>query len=516
VHWDELEPVEGQYNFSLFDAQISSMRASNVLTGLQFIVGRSSPPWLMRRCGSFLTKDTAPQNTGPYPCYFEPSCSYNASMLALIQALADHFETTWGTNGKDQILYWHLSEGTTGDEFCYHGTPSANAENQALPPCGRVGYSVSASEWATFRLELWRFAAGANAKNAAWLKLLMNPGGDFGDLDALWAISPSAYTKDGRLSHQYGFNSEEPTFWRGKLVQSDEFSSRRERGELQQTFALPEWQVSPIKNTFALILSALSGNLDMLQYGLALFTDNTPDIRPLVFFDKYAPMRNPSAPETTRGFIAFRDVIDLADTARFPEGEYGLLIDPSRQRLYDRAMLNASLTAGPIFYNMRVSILTETYINPSRVQKIKDQYLLANGSFYWIGALDALSTNENNITFGDFGVNMSSARNYGRFVSQINTLQTSYGRFRCGGSSLASTMRASDAEMHGRYCREFNLSATPELRLVVDLGLQCSSGPSNVVWLNLTYYDDGQAGSFRVLYSGIGGQKQAGAQITKV
>ena len=516
VSWDELEPSEGVYNWSMVDNQIYGMRAKGIYSGLQFLVGRNAPQWLMTRCGTFLTNNTSVQNFGPYPCYFEPQCSYNSSVTKLVQATADWFENTWGSVGKSQILYWHLSEGTTGDEFAYHGDPSSDGVDTTKPPCGRWNYSISkATTWFEFRRYLWRVGAEANMKNVAWLKLLMNPSSNFADLDDLWAISPTAYTKDGKLSHQYGFDSEAATFNRVLVTQFDEFTSRRERGEFQDTYLLTEWQYAPIKNTWALFHSALTGQLDMLQYGLSLFKDNTPDTRPLYFYDKYAPFRNPAADATTRGFVSFRNVIDVADVIRFPETEYGVLIDPARMQLYSKALQNASVTAGPLYYPMRVSVLTETYINPARVKKIKDAYLLPTGQFYFIGALDATATNENNMTFGDFGINMSSTRNYGKFVTQLNIDGSSYGRFRCGSGATLASIKASDGEMHGRYCCEFNLSATPELLLKVDQGLQCFPGAANNVWINLTYYDDTTAGSFQVFYASSQGKKQAGAVVSK-
>ena len=517
VSWDDLEPVEGMYNWTLIDDQIYGMRAKGIFTGLQFLVGRNAPSWLMTRCGTFLTNNTAVQNFGPYPCYFEPACSYNSSVTKLIQAIADRFEVKWGVEGQSQILYWHLSEGTTGDEFAYHGDPASDGVDKTKPPCGRWDYSISkTTTWYDFRRYLWRFAAAANLKNVAWLKLLMNPSSNFADLDDLWAISPTAYTKDGQLSHKYGFDSEAATFNRGFITRFDEFTGRRERGEFQDTYLLAEWQYAPIKNTWALFHSALSGQLDMLQYGLSLFKDNTPDPRPLYFYDKYAPLRDPTSPGTTRGFVSFRDVVDVADVNRFSEAEYGVLIDPNRLGLYTKAMQNASLTAGPVYYPMRVSILTETYINPARVKKIKDAYLLPTGRFFALGALDAMSSNDNNITFSDFGINMATTRNYGKFVTQLNIDGSSNGRYRCGGGSTLATIKASDSEMHGRYCREFNLSATPELLLAVDSGLQCFSGAANNVWINVTYYDDATAGSFQVFYSSAQGKKQAGAVIEKI
>jgi hypothetical protein len=513
VSWDQLEPTEGVYNWTLIDNQIFGMRAHGILSGIQFLVGRNAPPWLMTLCGTFLTTNTSAQNMGPYPCYLEPRCSYNASVIKLIQATGDYFHAHWSTIGPAQILYWHLSEGTTGDEFAYHGDPVSDGVDTTLPPCGRVGYSIDRGVWSNFRYYLWDVGAKANAQNEAWLKLLMNPSSDLSDLDKLWQISPSAYVKDGLLSHQYGFNSEVPTVNRISVTVHDDFISRRSRGEFQDTYLLAEWHYAPIKNTWALFASALNGGLDMLEWGASLFTDNTPDTRPLFFFDKYAPLRNPDAPGSSRGFLVFRDIIDLADTTRFPEATYGALINPAKTGAYNSAMATAAATAGPVYYPMRVSKITETYLNPARATAIKNDYLLPGGKFFGVGAMDALASNANNMTFGDFGVNVTY--NYAKFIQQLNVAASSVGRFRCGGGNTIFTLPATDSEMHGRYCREFNLAQSPEMLFAVHPGLGCNAGPSNNVWLNLTYYDDSAGGSFQVFYSSSAGRKAAGAVITK-
>jgi hypothetical protein len=188
------------------------------------------------------------------------------------------------------------------------------------------------------------------------------------------------------------------------------------------------------------------------------------------FANRYSYFKRPQT--SPYAFIAMRDVLDSADTVRFPEGTYGKAVQS----------------------------------NGERIEKIESEFQKYGAK---VGDLDAAtSLLGSNYLFeakamNDVGFGLI-ARNYSRFITQIDANKTSVGLWRVGPAD----------QPYGRYARSFE-NASGRKRMVFDLDDKfLPHGAHGPITLKLIYLDQG-TGIFSLRYDSSADPDKAAVTITK-
>jgi hypothetical protein len=188
------------------------------------------------------------------------------------------------------------------------------------------------------------------------------------------------------------------------------------------------------------------------------------------FSSRYSYYKRPQT--SPYAFIALRDVLDSADTVRFPEDAYG----------------------------------KATQSNAERVKKIESEFKKYGAK---VGDLDAATSLKgpnylldakamNDVGFGLI------ARNYGRFITQIDANQTSVGLWRVGPVD----------QPYGRYARAFeNSSGRNRMYFDLDDGFLPQKAKAPIT-LKIIYLDQG-AGKFSIRYDSSSNPDKIAATVTK-
>jgi len=415
VSWDMLEPTKGNFKWDELDKQFQLLADAKLWIGVQILVGPNCPSWIYNNVPRVMT--TGGQDDGPYPYYLDRD--YKDRYFFLLRKMGEHIENL-PADIKKRFMYWQISEGSTGDGEPYKGDV---VEQQ---------YAIDWYTWDAYKKAAWDSANVYRADN--WYRLQFNTGNFGENLQYANARFPRDQQKNGTLSHWYGFDGEILYYTR----QYKDFLrlpfSLRTRGEVQDNFNRDWWMEAPVKNAFALVCSALSGGLDMMNIAGG-YINSTLDTRPTAFFNKYAGLR--FAAQSNRGFIALRDVPDFSDTIRFPQEEYGRVIPASQENAFlnrIEKIENNPKDSSMYKYWQKMKAIVQ-YLNPARVQKITEEFAPAGAMYNESG--DDLHN--------DFGVNM--VNNYFMFITQLKPDETSIGGWRVGP----------DTSMYGRYCRLFKI-----------------------------------------------------------
>jgi hypothetical protein len=188
------------------------------------------------------------------------------------------------------------------------------------------------------------------------------------------------------------------------------------------------------------------------------------------FSSRYSYYKQPQT--SPYAFIALRDVLDSADTVRFPEATYGHAKQSNAARV------------------RKIGAEFEKY--GAKVGDLEAATLLS-GSRY---LLEAKAMND--VGFGLI------ARNYGRFITQIDANKTSVGLWRVGPAD----------QPFGRYARAFE-SSSGRNRMYFDLDDQfLSANTDDPVSLKVIYLDQG-TGKFAVRYDSSSDPDKTAVTITK-
>jgi hypothetical protein len=418
--WAKLEPTKGNFQWDRLDSEMRIVANRNIWIAVQIMVGPNCPEWIYggnTNVPKFYT--SGGNDDGPYPWYFD--ANYKERYYLLLKRVANHFNNL-PSDLQSHFLYWQISEGSTGDEQPYKGTPVDSI------------YTIDYYAWQDFRHAAWDSVA-AYAGPQRRFKFLFNDGNAAQDLQYVDDKFPYDFHKDGFLSHHYSFDGEAFYYARQYRHLNSLPRSNRGRGEIQDIFNTTWWNQAPVKQAFALSCSAASGGLDMINVTPNFINSIFGDTRPIDFYDTYAGLRKPK--DGNVGFIALRDVPDLQDSFRFPEAIYGPVIDPSRQKGYENRIKtiveNPRDSSAHKFW--QISQAEKQFLNPARVEKIVAEFAPAG----------AMYNEEGDDYHNDFAVNVTT--NWARFIQQWDPDSTSYGAWRIGP----------DSSIYGRYARFFKL-----------------------------------------------------------
>jgi hypothetical protein len=252
----------------------------------------------------------------------------------------------------------------------------------------------------------------------------------------------------------YGLNGKKPEFVRG------EFSKFGQGGIFKE---------NPVWNYYWTAISTVDRGLDLWEVDYGTVKSGKYD-EAFAFSSRYSYYKQPQT--SPYAFIALRDVLDSADTVRFPEEKYGKAVQS----------------------------------NAERVRKIESEFKQYGAD---VGDLDAATSLKGSSylfeakAMNDVGFGLI-ARNYSRFITQIDANKTSVGLWRVGPAD----------QPYGRYARAFENSSGRN-RMYFDLDDNfLSRDAKGPVTLKLIYLDQG-TGKFSVRYDSSSDPDKTGIIITK-
>lgn len=328
-HWRDLEPQKGQWDWSVIEPRIVQAANAGKHIGMIVYVGPDSPDWIYE---NGVPKVTTPDKINVrggshkarfpyYPYYLDPN--YREFWFNEIRTTAD-WVAKLPRKTREKILFVQTAEGTTGDEGPYKGIPYE--EKYRISSEGGTGEG-----WVNLKKDAWRIFRDKYTTMNPPVRLLINSGNQQQYEAILDTLVPDAWKKSGHPGHIYQYSGEK-TYIKNKKndiwnrCSNGEF--RRFRSEMDET-ENGWFKENYIQNMYWLCTYNLYYGLDMLLLSGKLIAD--PKYRvSFEFYNKYAGQKDPS--EAIGAFSAMKDVLDAADTERFPESKYGEAIDTNKER----------------------------------------------------------------------------------------------------------------------------------------------------------------------------------------
>lgn len=440
--------LAGAFDWSDLDAYIQEAADSGYWIGLQCQFGPDATEelWESGLIDSFMT-DRPPGQNGPYPDYFDPI--YIDYYYETLDSIINHI-AAYSTEIKDKILYYQISEGSTGDTGPYKGEPLNIAD------------TIGMERWIIeFRHPAWDTLTAMIAESAhPELRLMINYGNDASDLQYVRENYPLAWGKEGTLSHDVQFEGEETFYSRDGIYT---------RGEVQGYIINSGEGGSQykVREAFCLMASALNGGMRFINLTqgwmntVQLPGESDADQRLFTFYNFYANNADRA------GFIVPADRPSFDDTGRFSEAIYGTLAaeGDSTDLLNERLLtLSDSTLYSEEFREFRKVKVTSKYLSWDRVQAIINDFPLLG---FVKEEEEDPAGNEKNTYLDDFSVGGVEYYSQGMTLNQIVS-----GRARIGP----------DTSMLGRWC------AVGDMKIDVNAGLMTGETRDSVrirVW----YYD---------------------------
>jgi hypothetical protein len=476
IKWSDLEPQMGVYDWTKMDEKIHNAVKGKYYYYFVLWTGPHSPEWIYDQgvpkvaCkgGNRSAKDV-------FPFYLDKN--YINFFYKFIGKLAEHIASLPKEN-REAFSFIQPAFGSTGDKQLYKGTP-INPE-----------YKISAQQYLEFCSgATLRFYEAFDRPELKHIKFLFNVDDEGGtdqlvkskneqklgeQLYANWlrknykidlrkqqftiAIGYQAndeIKQDDQLRPTfYGLNGKKPEFVRG------EFSKFGE-GEI--------FKENKIWNYYWTAISTVDRGLDLWEVDYNIVKTGLYN-EGFEFSSKYSYYKKPQS--SPYAFIAFRDVLDAADTERFNVSTYGEAKQSNRER----------------------------------VLKIESEFKKYGAK---VGDLDAATTLKGqNYLFeakamNDVGFGLI-ARNYGRFINQIDANHTSVGLWRVGPTN----------QPYGRYARSFENESNKN-RMYFDLDDHfLSKKEKGSINIKLIYLDEG-IGKFSFRYDSESNPDKIGIVVTK-
>jgi hypothetical protein len=252
----------------------------------------------------------------------------------------------------------------------------------------------------------------------------------------------------------FGLNGKKPEFVRG------EFSKFGQGGIFQE---------NPVWNYYWTAISTVDRGLDLWEVDYNIVKTGQYD-EGFAFASRYSYYKQSQT--SPYAFIALRDVLDSADTLRFPERRYGI----AKQS------------------------------NADRVNKIEEEFKKYGAKVGDLPAATALSGSNylyEAKAMNDVGFELI-ARNYNRFIIQIDANETSVGLWRVGPTD----------QPYGRYARGFENSSGRN-RMYFDLDDNfLSLKAKESITLKIIYLNKG-TGKFSIRYDSLIDHDKIAATISK-
>lgn len=489
--WRQLETAPGVFDWPALDDDAEQLEADDKALGIAVTVSPASaatPEWLF----------DAPYNvpkvittTNSYPYYLDAVFIERKEMFrdALLQHIA---QQAW----KDRVLFVQSMDGSTGDYFPYKGTITSVQINGSpeLFPNDTDAYAIANSDWIDYkRTEIYTQFYNDIAEVLPGTVMMINPANDGTDWQYCLDNLPGTAMKQGRLSHNYNDLNERYTLERIIATQSltPPVIIKGETEDLDAWFLDNKKQ-----NLFAMICSAIMHGLTNMQYMLAVIdglvdVDSEDDLWIFDFANRHMGVTDPA--DTNKAFIAFRKIIDGADTATYDEDEYGPLIALADQASYNYQLnlINASDDPETVKSERRATLIA-TLFNEDRAAALQDAFPLAS-----IPMPDPSDAHD---AFASDIVINGIPGNYQKYIEQYSPDTTSIGLW-----------RQTTGGFHGRFARSFDhANGKSEIFLLINESI--AGNGSYKVNVLLTFLDISGC-TFRVYYYN-GEVKTSAAQIS--
>jgi hypothetical protein len=452
LHWDRLEPEQGQYLFGQRLGEPLRRAAEHDLSVVVMLwVGPHAPDWVYDN-GVPLVK-TKGHNISEFPYYFDSD--YQKYFRKLISRYSDYLGKL-PSSLRQHIVTVQVCEGSTGDGYGYKGTVIDDA------------YKISRKAWGKYRMRVWRlyheeFADGPERSIPFTYNFDAN-----GDEEKRWLLEHGAEiigAKQGMFSHGYHIPKRAgPDRYREwqQFVEKAHASGREvfTRGELDREWIRTPWSAqNKEQSLYWNAIYATHTGLDIWNATHPAITQ--PFEEPLEFFNRYAGHHNPA--EAPAAFVALRRGLDASNTEAFPESKFGKA---------DKQNVDRYLAIAEAF-------------SERGAQQADPQAALAGGMKH------RRRDGYNDVGWGFF------PNNYQRFMTQLHPNETSLGLWHVGGKET----------IYGRFARRFDHASgkdTMYFRLSPEFFKDDTPRDLRV---SVTYYDEGE-GSWALGYEGANGEKR--------
>ena len=472
IKWSDIEANDGVFDWTRLDSHIRNAVMGKYYYYFVLWTGPDSPEWIYEK-GVPKVLTTGASKRDFYPFYLDPN--YISYFHRFIGKLADHIASLKAEE-RNTIAFIQPAFGSTGDRQLYKGTPEDS------------NYKISAQQYLEFCSGATkRFYETFNKPELKHIKFLFNVadesepgklkanGSKAGELlYANWLRQnyqielrkqqftvAIGYQANGEIvqdkelrSPFFGLNGKEPDFVRG------EFSKFAQGGIFKE---------NPVWNYYWTAISTVDRGLDLWEVDYETVKIAKYD-EAFSFVNRYSYYKLPQT--SPYAFIALRDVLDAADTERFSEDDYG------------EAKQN----------------------NEFRVRKIESEYAAYGAK---VGDIDAATTLKGSDylfeakAMNDVGFDLI-ARNYSRFITQIDANKTSVGLWRVGPAD----------QPYGRYARSFeNVSGRNRMFFNLDDKF-IPSEAKHPISVKIIYLDRG-TGKFSVRYDAETNPDKTALVVTK-
>ena len=465
-HWRDLEPEKGKWNWDVIEPRIMQATNAGKHVGMIVYVGPDSPDWIY---DNGVPKVTTPDKINVrggshkarfpyYPYYLDPD--YREFWFNEIRTTADWVAKLPKKN-REKILFVQTAEGTTGDEGPYKGVPYEKKY--------RISDENGTGEgWVSLKRDAWRIFRDKYMTMNPPIRLLINSGNTQQYDAILDTLVPDAWKKSGHPGHIYQFNGEK-TYIKNKRndvwkrCSNGEF--RRFRSEMDEV-ENGWFKENYIQNMYWLCTYDLYYGLDMLLLSPRIVSD--PKYRvSFEFYNKYAGQKDPS--EAIGAFTAMKDVLDAADTERFPENKYGKAINTNRKRF-------------------------------EAIVKEYEKFGARNGDIDH--AIGGTMNNRQSKAMNDVGFDLVPG-NYELFLYQIDANETSQGWWNVGPKN----------QPYGRFARGFDVESDKnEMYFALDRNF-FSKNKDKTVEVRVVYLDEGN-GKWALKYADENGVMKTAKVIT--
>ena len=473
VKWADIETSPEVYDWSKMDSQIRNAVKGKYFYYFVLWTGPHSPEWIYEQgVPKVAVKGSKGKDFFPY--YLDQN--YINYFNRLIFKLADHIASLTEEE-RNVFAFIQPAFGSTGDRQLYKGTPVDQK------------YKISAQQYLEFCSGATkRFYEAFNKPELKHIKFLFNvddesnptvlkeaKGTKVGELlYANWLRQnypielrkqqftiAIGYQANGEIKQDtelrpsfFGLNGKKPEFVRG------EFSKFGQGGIFQE---------NPVWNYYWTAISTVDRGLDLWEVDYNIVKTGQYD-EGFAFASRYSYYKQPQT--SPYAFIALRDVLDCADTLRFPEEKYGI----AKQS------------------------------NSDRIIKIEEEFKKYGAKVGDLPAATALSGSNylyEAKAMNDVGFELI-ARNYSRFITQIYANETSVGLWRVGPTD----------QPYGRYARGFENSSGRN-RMYFDLDDNfLSLKAKESITFKIIYLDKG-TGKFSIRYDSLIDHDKIAATISK-
>jgi hypothetical protein len=480
VDWRDIEPSNNSFNWSKLDSKLNPVLSQGRRAGIIIYHGKKTPEWIYSNGVARIETSS----NGTVPHYTDPDFAF--FLHRMIDKAVAHLKNWSPQAERERIAYIQGTIGISGDEIPWNGWPGSHIS----------GPTISGSAWNVWEEDIIRYYTNAYAGSG--INVLFNyasgaeaasksnyPGKVDAELNWINNLNPNAYLKQGRPAHRFDMPGEkyQTEYAITRLRAQNKFT----RGEQDHYSG---GSLTGI-NGDEMVTNMYWNALWCLHVGIGQWniSPNTSKLQPISnhvegfnFFNKYSGYNDPT--KVPGAFIAFRDGLDATDTKRFPESVYG---------------------KGDISSSGKMSSTTN---NKNRINNILNAFKQYGARqddpanqfewqvrYYFINGF-------NDVKWATYVTsdNLQGSGNYENFMTMIDPLGSSQGRWRVGPVG----------KPYHRYGREFN-SQRSGMRL--QLNNKFASSLSGSITIRVVWYDQG-TGSWKLTYDASGNSNKTAFQVS--